>query len=274
MNSNFNANDDIYSFSSISGIFIVDGNGSDTINSSASEEDAYVDLRPGTHSYIGEKEIFITSPNQLTISHGSDIENVHTGSGNDTIIGNDLSNMLRSGAGNDQIFAGEGVDIIDSGAGFDIVDLSESENSEDKLSLDIYSGSTAFDTIYGFFREFLGYLGFYKLGLGSTNFLPLVNTQNVPFGYIDGCIVRIFGEQFYEGNELSEQFDNGKKLENLKISENNSAILIAANSQDTGENQDLYLVSNCDGSIEAWYMLQLVGNYLDIDSWHEDNFIV
>ena len=275
VNSNFNANDDIYSFSSISGIFIVDGNGSDTINSSASEEDAYVDLRPGTHSYIGEKEIFITSPNQLTISHGSDIENVHTGSGNDIIIGNDLSNMLRSGAGNDQIFAGEGVDIIDSGAGFDIVDLSESENSEDKLSLDIYSDSTAFDTIYGFIQGVSGdILDFTNLGLGSTNFLPLVNTQNVPFGYIDGCIVRIFGEQFYEGNELSEQFDNGKKLENLKISENNSAILIAANSQDTGENQDLYLVSNSDGSIEAWYMLQLVGNYLDIDSWHEDNFIV
>ena len=59
----------------------------------------------------------------------------------------------------------------------------------------------------------------FKPWIRSTNFLPLVNTQNVPFGYIDGCIVRIFGEQFYEGNELSEQFDNGKKLENLKIPE-------------------------------------------------------
>ena len=43
------------------------------------------------HIAISAKKKFSLSPNQLTISHGSDIENVHTGSGNDTIIGNDLS---------------------------------------------------------------------------------------------------------------------------------------------------------------------------------------
>ena len=242
VNSNFNANDDIYSFSDISGIFIIDGDGSDTINSSDSEEDSFIDLRPGTHSYNGEKAIFITSPNQLTISHGSDIENVHTGSGNDTIIGNDLSNMLRSGAGNDHIFAGEGLDIIDAGAGFDVIDLSEAGSSEDRLCLDIYDDGKTFDTVYGFVQGVSGdILDFTNLGLGSTNLLPIVDMQNVPFGYIDGCIVRIFGEQFDEWAYLGEQFYNGRNLENLKISENSSAILIAANSQDTGENQDYTL---------------------------------
>ena len=75
-------------------------------------------------------------------------------------------------------------------------------------------------------------------------------------------------------NKLGEQFDNGRKFENFKISENNSAILISANSQDTGESQDLYFVSNDDGFIEVWHILQMVGNYLDIDSWTEDNFII
>ncbi len=275
VNSNFNANDNVYSFSAINGVFIFDGDGSDTINSSELEEDSFIDLRPGTHSYIGEKAIFITFPNQLTISHGSNIENVHSGSGNDTIIGNDLSNMLRSGAGNDQIFAGEGADIIDPGAGIDIIDLSESDSSEDKLCLDIYDDGKAFDTVYGFVQGVSGdTLDLTNLELGSFNFLPIVNTQNVPFGYIDNCIVRIFGERFNEVDTLGEQFNNGRKLENFKISENNSAILISANSQDTGENQDLYFVSNNDGFVEVWHMLQMVGNYLDIDTWTEDNFII
>ena len=82
-----------------------------------------------------------------------------------------------------------------------------------------------------------------------------MNTQNVSFGHIDGCIVRFFGEQCDEWAILGEQFHNGRKLDSWKISENNPEILITANSQDTGETQDLYFVSNNDDFIEVWHLV-------------------
>ena len=47
---------------------------------------------------------------------GSEIENVHTGSGDDTIIANSLSNVIKSGDGADLIFAGENEDITLNGS--------------------------------------------------------------------------------------------------------------------------------------------------------------
>ncbi len=60
-----------------------------------------------------------------------DIENVLTGSGDDTIIGSDLGNELEGGdgadtisggAGNDILFGGAGIDSLDGGLGDDILD--------------------------------------------------------------------------------------------------------------------------------------------------------
>ncbi len=59
--------------------------------------DVTIDLRPGAHSHLGTKSSYITAANQLTISHGSDIENVVTGSGDDTVIGTDLDNVIETG---------------------------------------------------------------------------------------------------------------------------------------------------------------------------------
>ena len=70
------------------------------------------------------KSNYITDANQLTISHGSDIENVVTGSGNDTVIGTHLDNVIETGSGSDVIYAGGGADIIKSGNGADRIDLS------------------------------------------------------------------------------------------------------------------------------------------------------
>lgn len=46
------------------------------------------------------------------------IDNAYGGSGNDTILGNSLDNVLKGGAGNDTVFGGDGNDIIYGGYGF------------------------------------------------------------------------------------------------------------------------------------------------------------
>ena len=99
----FAPGNDTYNFNTSEGIFIIDGGGTDTIDCATTVSDVYIDLRPGMHSYHGAKSAFITSANQLTISHGSNIENVETGSGNDVVIGNDLDNIIKTSDGNDTI---------------------------------------------------------------------------------------------------------------------------------------------------------------------------
>ena len=71
--STYNAGNDTYNFSSSSGTFIIDGAGLDTISAADTSRDITVDLRPGAHSHLGNQSSYITSSNQLTSSHGSDI---------------------------------------------------------------------------------------------------------------------------------------------------------------------------------------------------------
>ena len=154
--STYNAGDNIYEFSSSGGTFIIDGAGLDTINASDATLDVTIDLRPGSHSHLGGKSTYITASNQLTISHGSDIENVVTGSGNDTVIGTNLDNIIMTGNGSDTIFAGDGADIIKSGTGKDQIDLSEAIQSRDTVIRDAPSTDLGIETIYGFKEGALG----------------------------------------------------------------------------------------------------------------------
>ena len=124
----------IYMSSLIQLAYLLDGAGLDTIIVSGNSRDATIDLRSGAHSHLGAN--YITDANQLTISHGSDIENVVTGPGNDTgVIGTHLDNVIETGSGSDVIYAG--VDIIKSGNGADRIDLSESMQSLDTIILNV-----------------------------------------------------------------------------------------------------------------------------------------
>ena len=57
----YRAGDDEYSFSISDGIFIIDGAGIDEISAVTTFQNAFVDLRPGAHSYLGNKSNYITS---------------------------------------------------------------------------------------------------------------------------------------------------------------------------------------------------------------------
>ncbi|HEX8526580.1 M10 family metallopeptidase C-terminal domain-containing protein [Allosphingosinicella sp.] len=55
----------------------------------------------------------------FTIANAVTIENASSGSGNDKLTGNDVGNVLSSGAGNDVIVGNGGNDLMDGGAGND-----------------------------------------------------------------------------------------------------------------------------------------------------------
>lgn len=138
-NLNYHSGNNTYTFNGIAantigvhdGMTIWDGNGNDTINSSAYSGDVRLDLREGLEyfSHIGDQIIFSAAPFSFTLENGqvlsgrgANIENATAGAGNDTIFGNDLNNILNGGNGNDTILGGKGNDSLVGGSGNDILE--------------------------------------------------------------------------------------------------------------------------------------------------------
>lgn len=92
---------------------IFDNGGTDTLNYAATAADELINLNPKTFSNVAG-EI-----GNVSIGIGTVIENVNTGSGNDTIIGNGADNVLNAGPGNDTLDGGAGLDKMFGGLGND-----------------------------------------------------------------------------------------------------------------------------------------------------------
>lgn len=73
----------------------------------------YVDMRPGAFSSVGGLV------NNLFVDFSTDIAIVVAGSGNDTIIGNDLGATLKGGGGSDLVVGGAGNDWLEGDGGRD-----------------------------------------------------------------------------------------------------------------------------------------------------------
>jgi Ca2+-binding RTX toxin-like protein len=274
VNHNYNSSDDFYIFSKSSGVFIVDGGGYDTISMLETLENAYIDLRPGSHSFVGMKNEYITGPYQLTISHNSFIENVISSLGSDTIVGNALGNLILSQSGDDKIFAGEGADKIDTGQGHDLIDLSELEPSKDTVILNVNNLGPQFDVVYGFTQGRNGdYFDVTSLIDYKADLLPVIMETKVPEGYISDHILRLVGGSFLTETSLCDELDDGGVLQNLIISDSNPVLVIASISKETGPDQKIFLVekSGLDHNVDL--LAHLKGNYLDIDIWVPENFI-
>ena len=234
-----------------------------------------IDLRPGAHSYLGMKSDYITDANQLTISHGSNIENAITGYGNDIVIGNDLDNLISTGTGSDTIFAGNGIDIIKSGTGADRIDISESVHSRDIVMLDAPSVDLGIDTIYGFEQGLLGDIfDLNEILSDGYELFPLVALGSSPIANFSGGIIRITGSDISTAIDLSHSFKTGGGFETLSMSDGANALIISANSQSTGEDQYIFSAESTDGQITIAQLAILHGNFLDIDQWHIDNFSI
>ena len=92
---------------------IVDASGIDTLDLHSSSANQRIDLNDGTFSDIGGYR------GNLALAQGTMIENVTLGAGKDTITGNELANVISSGAGNDSVDGAAGNDTITGGAGND-----------------------------------------------------------------------------------------------------------------------------------------------------------
>ncbi|MFT5716351.1 MAG: serralysin [Oleiphilaceae bacterium] len=132
---NSNADRNVYKFS-VTGkgpiIAIWDSAGNDTLDLSGFSQNAYISLIAGTFSNAGG----LTK--NIALAHNVEIENAVGGSGNDTLIGQELNNILKGGAGNDILNAGAGNDVIDGGDGSDTAIFSG--NSSQYTALKFSSG--------------------------------------------------------------------------------------------------------------------------------------
>jgi len=112
---------------------IWDGGGSDTYDLSAYKTNLRIDLRAGGYSFFSQGQLAYLGggPNggyargnifNALLFQGNTaslIENAIAGSGNDTLVGNELSNTLTGGAGNDTLDGGTGADTLIGGLGND-----------------------------------------------------------------------------------------------------------------------------------------------------------
>lgn len=119
-NTSFNAGETTYSYSAGQNYYetIWDAGGTDTITFTGAGA-AVIDLRAGQWSQLGNpleirsNEQDILQRETVRIAEGVTIENATGGSGNDTITGNDVDNVIIGGAGSDSIIGGNGFDLLD-----------------------------------------------------------------------------------------------------------------------------------------------------------------
>lgn len=113
-NSTYRTGNDQYNFDS-SNTFLHsfwDAGGIDTINYTNMPGTVVSDLRQGRYSTINGRSHFF-------IGFGMDIENVRGSGNSDTLIGNELRNVIWGNAGNDTIVGNGGNDVLRGGAGND-----------------------------------------------------------------------------------------------------------------------------------------------------------
>ncbi|WP_150297393.1 M10 family metallopeptidase C-terminal domain-containing protein [Salipiger aestuarii] len=114
---------------------IYDVGGIDTLDLSFSNTDDRIDLRPQQFSDFGG------GTGNLGIARGTIIENLLTGSGDDTVTGNGANNQISTNAGNDSVNGATGNDIAWMAAGHDTY-------SDEGIGSDTVYGGNGNDTVY------------------------------------------------------------------------------------------------------------------------------
>ncbi len=145
--------DDFLNLTRSVALTIHDDGGIDTIDLGSRGNNQRIDLNAEAISDINGKT------GNLAIARGTVIENAITGSGNDTITGNEAANRIVAGAGNDTLRGEGGSDGLYGGAGFDHLyggsgnDTIYGDNQADNLwggsGHDELRGGNGFDRLFG-----------------------------------------------------------------------------------------------------------------------------
>jgi len=112
---NCTADRDVYNASLYNdvGYTIFDSGGNDTLDYSGFVSNQLINLNPETYSNIA------ADIGSVWIARGTVIENAIGGTGNDTLIGNSVANVLTGNAGNDTLDGGAAADTMVGGTGND-----------------------------------------------------------------------------------------------------------------------------------------------------------
>ncbi|MDA8587328.1 M10 family metallopeptidase C-terminal domain-containing protein [Rhodobacteraceae bacterium] len=159
---------------------VYDGGGIDTFDFSNYSAHQRLDLREEQHSDLAGLD------GNIGIARGAVIENGLTGTGNDTITGNDADNGLTAGfgtdtvtggAGNDAIRGGQGSDDLRGEAGFDLIEGGTGDN--------LIEGGTGGDLLIG------DHVTLAMLTMLYPTWTPPANTQVL---LTDGDYVVLWGD--------------------------------------------------------------------------------
>jgi serralysin len=159
---NSNAGSALYDFTQNAHpiLAIWDSGGIDTLDLSGFATASKIDLNQGAFTDCDGMT------KNIAIAYGCDIENARGGSGNDTLIGNALDNILEGGSGNDVLTGNGGADVLIGGDG------------NDTFYADVFdyflqfSGGTGYDILYisgelSFVYDYLAY-GFEEMHTSSV----------------------------------------------------------------------------------------------------------
>lgn len=167
-------------------VLIIDDGGNDTLDYSGFSSNQRIDLNPETFSNTG------TRVGNLSIARGTVIENAIGGSGNDTLIGNDVANMLRGGLGNDMLdgrggndlfrIDDGGTDTVIGGSGNDSIYAGAAFDSSDSVD----GGADGFDSL-GLHGTYAG-LTFGAAGLVGIELVALLSGTDTRFVNLGGAL--------------------------------------------------------------------------------------
>ena len=144
-NTNYNAGNTVYAFNGIKeAMTIWDGNGVDTIDTTAFSGNNVIDLHEGAGhtSYIGSSRIWI--------AYNANIENATGGNGSDTVYGNALNNTIFGNGGNDRVSGDSGDDYIQGNTGNDVIEGGDGNDTlEGGKDIDWIQGNQGNDVVNG-----------------------------------------------------------------------------------------------------------------------------
>ena len=176
------------------------------------------------------------------------------------------------GAGNDLIFAGECSDVVHSGPGQGQTDLPELISTHGVLTFEKIPADNGKDTVFSFEQGAVGDVLNLSL-LIATPLQSVVFPTFTEIANVSNTILRLVENSLDTASELLTALSTGGIFSSLELSINSKAFALSANSQATGEDQHLFHVSNEDSGLVVNHLASFIGNNLDIDSWHDNNFI-
>ena len=102
----------------------------------------------------------------------------------------------------------------------------------------------------------------------------MVLYDQVPLGYIGNHILRIVDPRLSSPEALSDIFSVGDNYSGLYFSNEASTFILGAPSTQTGADQYFYKINIIENELDCIHLASFIGNYLDIETWSSENFLV